>query len=210
MFFFICAWINDWVNNHEAGDLRRHRTHYDVIVMRQANDNCLIHIILKYIPFRFTLKLLDHLVRNVILFSNIIHHKCTPVLTKIINTIFLHLDQAAEQTVNFPVIGESHIPRLCNAHAVRQTVMAQSIFPKYSLNHTTLVVLYEIKGIFYECKLSSYCTYLIAYVLALEWRHMKVIGSQITGHSTIYLTAYTGQNHRKRKFTANITGPWWG
>ena len=24
----------DWVNNREAGDLRRYRTHYDVIVMR--------------------------------------------------------------------------------------------------------------------------------------------------------------------------------
>ena len=29
----ICAWINGCVNNHEAGDLRRHRTHYDVTVM---------------------------------------------------------------------------------------------------------------------------------------------------------------------------------
>ena len=29
----ICAWINDWVNNREAGDLRRHRGHYDVILM---------------------------------------------------------------------------------------------------------------------------------------------------------------------------------
>ena len=26
----ICAWINGWVNNREAGDLRRHRAHYDV------------------------------------------------------------------------------------------------------------------------------------------------------------------------------------
>ena len=34
MFFFvICAWINGWVNNREAGDLRRHRAHYDVIVV---------------------------------------------------------------------------------------------------------------------------------------------------------------------------------
>ena len=30
---FICAWINHWVNNREAGDLRRHRAHYGVIVM---------------------------------------------------------------------------------------------------------------------------------------------------------------------------------
>ena len=33
MFSLICAWINYWVNNREAGDLRRHRAHYDVIVM---------------------------------------------------------------------------------------------------------------------------------------------------------------------------------
>ena len=29
----ICTWINDWVNNGEAGDLKRHRAHYDVTVM---------------------------------------------------------------------------------------------------------------------------------------------------------------------------------
>ena len=33
MFPLICVWINDWVNNCEAGDLRRHRGHYDVIVI---------------------------------------------------------------------------------------------------------------------------------------------------------------------------------
>ena len=31
--FFIFAWINSWINNREAGDLRRHRAHYDVIVL---------------------------------------------------------------------------------------------------------------------------------------------------------------------------------
>ena len=33
MFSLICVWINGWVNNREAGHLRRHRGHYDVIVM---------------------------------------------------------------------------------------------------------------------------------------------------------------------------------
>ena len=32
-FSLICTRINGWVNNREAGDLRRHRAHYDVIVM---------------------------------------------------------------------------------------------------------------------------------------------------------------------------------
>ena len=30
MFSVICAWINAWVNNREDGDLKRHRTHYNV------------------------------------------------------------------------------------------------------------------------------------------------------------------------------------
>ena len=33
MFSLICVWINGWVNNREAGDLRRCRGHYDVGVM---------------------------------------------------------------------------------------------------------------------------------------------------------------------------------
>ena len=33
MFSLICVWINRWVNNRKAGDLRRYRAHYDVIVM---------------------------------------------------------------------------------------------------------------------------------------------------------------------------------
>ena len=31
--FLSCTWINGWVNNREAIDLRRHRVHYDVAVM---------------------------------------------------------------------------------------------------------------------------------------------------------------------------------
>ena len=33
MFSLICVWINGWVNNSKAGDLRRYPVHYDVIVM---------------------------------------------------------------------------------------------------------------------------------------------------------------------------------
>ena len=37
MFSLICGWINGWVNNREAGNLRRHRAHYDVTVMLWYN-----------------------------------------------------------------------------------------------------------------------------------------------------------------------------
>ena len=33
MFSLICARINGWVNSREAGDVRQHRAHYDVILM---------------------------------------------------------------------------------------------------------------------------------------------------------------------------------
>ena len=38
MFSLIYVWINDWVNNREAGDLRRYRAHYDVSVMFLATS----------------------------------------------------------------------------------------------------------------------------------------------------------------------------
>ena len=36
-FLWSAPWINGWVNNREAGDLRRHRAHYDVIVVITTN-----------------------------------------------------------------------------------------------------------------------------------------------------------------------------
>ena len=37
MFSLICAWIKLWAHNWEAGDLRRYRGHYDVIVMTKSS-----------------------------------------------------------------------------------------------------------------------------------------------------------------------------
>ena len=39
----MCVWINGWVNNREAGDLRRYRAHYDVIVMTYQSWTCIFH-----------------------------------------------------------------------------------------------------------------------------------------------------------------------
>ena len=46
MFSLICAWINGWVNNREACDLRRHWAHYDVTVMMW--NACPIHLFSHY------------------------------------------------------------------------------------------------------------------------------------------------------------------
>ena len=37
MVSLICVWINGWVNNRGSDDLRRHRGHYDVIVMQSLH-----------------------------------------------------------------------------------------------------------------------------------------------------------------------------
>ena len=59
VFSLICAWINGWVNNGEAGDLRCLRAHYGIIVMTLAlrgglgwrhNDRSYMHIILAVGP----------------------------------------------------------------------------------------------------------------------------------------------------------------
>ena len=47
MFFFIFVWINGWVNHRDAGNLRRYRTHHDVIVMTShKKDNKRVCILL--------------------------------------------------------------------------------------------------------------------------------------------------------------------
>ena len=57
MFSLICAYIKGWANNREAGDLRHHCAHYDVIVMVVW----IIYIgIFIYISLKFILKKLTY------------------------------------------------------------------------------------------------------------------------------------------------------
>ena len=43
LFFLIYAWINGWVKNSAAGDLRSHRPHYDVTVMESWSHPASVH-----------------------------------------------------------------------------------------------------------------------------------------------------------------------
>ena len=44
IFSLICVWINGWVNNRGAGDLRRYLAHYDVTVMYYMNSTHYIRL----------------------------------------------------------------------------------------------------------------------------------------------------------------------
>ena len=60
MFSLICVWISGWVNNREAGDLRRYRAHFDVILIPASRKflclrfchsicSCTIKVVLNFI-----------------------------------------------------------------------------------------------------------------------------------------------------------------
>ena len=51
MFSLIYVWINGWVNNREAGDLRRQHDHYDVIVMLLITRSVHLRSLLVKPPF---------------------------------------------------------------------------------------------------------------------------------------------------------------
>ena len=55
MFSLIYARINDWVKKREAGDLRRHRGHYDVSVMQ----NCGVFALCPVMPLVYVLEQLE-------------------------------------------------------------------------------------------------------------------------------------------------------
>ena len=83
MFSLICARINDWVNNGEAGDLRRHRVHYDVIVMFNATKNnkqngqqkCVMELTRKTRSYSVQFSLFDTYQHTTFcLFSTLAHH----------------------------------------------------------------------------------------------------------------------------------------
>ena len=75
MFSMICASINGCVNNCEAGDLRRHRAHYDVDVIKATFHGALIPGVLyrehKLISMISNLPSLQILITAIILFLRV-------------------------------------------------------------------------------------------------------------------------------------------
>ena len=66
MFSLICARINGWVNNREAGDLRRRPIHCDVIVMQ-----CVYLETIEFVGYMIIIRLFD--VRRVSMFGMYIY-----------------------------------------------------------------------------------------------------------------------------------------
>ena len=50
----ISAWINGWVNNRKAGDLRRRRAAYDIIVMDNTHGKRFVLLVVVRYPFNLS------------------------------------------------------------------------------------------------------------------------------------------------------------
>ena len=87
MFSLICAWINGWVNNREAGYLRRHRAHCDVIVMnKRYNTN-------------------TRMSRSVFSIPESLPYVAIPGLTVICSVLIILVEKGHPKRYSFPLLG---------------------------------------------------------------------------------------------------------
>ena len=76
IFSLVCAWINVWVNNRDAGDLRRHHAHYDVTVMLSNHLNDNMQIFSQTLVFFVPLWLSDCSVNTAKIYMNTYGKQC--------------------------------------------------------------------------------------------------------------------------------------
>ena len=114
MFSVICAWINGWVNNLEAGDLKRHCAHYCVSVMFE----------LTYVSWRL----------HWVLMSNFVKHGKSPLADRQEHCVLMVADQSWRHNADACELSANHTLRCitlqvhetsqqiirCNAYAVWQ------------------------------------------------------------------------------------------
>ena len=85
MFSLICTWIHGWINNHEAGELRCHRTDYDVTVMKMHSPISSIVSVFNNLHqyndensfslfFTFPIKISTHVGLNVMITPDYVSH----------------------------------------------------------------------------------------------------------------------------------------
>ena len=110
MFSLICVWINGWVNNRGAGDLRRYRAHYHVTVMFMPYD------------------VLQSVFYNVSVYSRVCHRSCFDLFCCVLRdsfALFTHVLQGCfvstgtmEYAARQPLLGPHTI--LISCHVVTQ------------------------------------------------------------------------------------------
>ena len=107
MFCLICAWKNGSAYNQDAGDLRRHRAHYDVTVMRQAitwsnvnRDLWRLMVIMSWTNHSFTHD--GEVITNISITLQWLHNDCHgvsnhPHMDCLLNRLFSHISKKASK-----------------------------------------------------------------------------------------------------------------
>ena len=104
MFSLICVWINGWVNNRKAGDLRRYRSHYDVTVMQRQwsgckgfwlNDQCQMQLFFNWVVRHFIWNLCGRVP------GTIVRYACIPQLAE----MSIHLLSTQVVGINVHTLG---------------------------------------------------------------------------------------------------------
>ena len=123
MISFICAWINTWVNNRMAGDLRRHRAHYGVIVMTMNSF------------IGFSADMCNHHERNWV-----VNNRLSPLITDVLRSVGL-MDKLS-LTKLYPVINRNKGGRSCKYfHTNHKNVTNQTtVYSKKSAHCPRFVV----------------------------------------------------------------------
>ena len=120
MFSVICAWTSGWANNRDSCDFRRHRAHYNVIVMHiicigRSGDNFICNEQLPWYPFPMMTSSNGNIFRVTgPLWGKSTGHRWIP-LTKASDAkvgcfLWPAPEQTAKQTIETPVIWDAIAP----------------------------------------------------------------------------------------------------
>ena len=133
MFSLICVWINGWVNNGEAGDLRCYRAHYDVIVIlfvlhdtgfTKCTDCWIPTTVFMMQECIFMFREIKHLTLNIC--KNSTFHKKK---NKLLNNKKRNTVKSSHLTLN------NHIQRNCICQDTFKTSSFMILVPVFPLNH---------------------------------------------------------------------------
>ena len=89
----ICAPINGWVNNREAGDLKRHHAHYDVILMilQVLHTSVFVDLLITFV-LRYTQPTFDHVWTYYVYLTLFVWHLYYPRFVLFILHLLLFID----------------------------------------------------------------------------------------------------------------------
>ena len=160
MFSLICARIHCWVNNREAGDFRRYRAHYDVIVMSLHTITWSCTVRAKTTRQRYS--------------NNPFWHGHT---SYIFIWCFLYINSCASMYVYSWQLGFPHPLSRCVENILRQWTVCIENFPHVLTNTDQFCMCSFDQGWGLLCQFSPFCYFPIFSEWSKQWSPTCMISS---------------------------------